>query len=57
MNQLELNETEIIALAQKQLVSQGKIPKGAMVYPARSTDPDAEGQYTFQYRWRELDPK
>ena len=53
MNQLEMNETELMALALKQLIAQGKFPAGSVVRPYRCGTADDDGQYTFIFRWEE----
>lgn len=51
-HQLELSETELLALAKKQLKADGIIPKDVlMVHPSRCKEPDSRGEYTFLLRW------
>ncbi len=50
--QIEFDETELLVLAKRQLISDGVIPAGVFgIYPSRSTEPDERGEYTFIYRW------
>lgn len=59
-HQVELDETELLVLAKKQLISDGVIPPGGgvapLVYLSRSTESDDRGQYTFIFRWEAPEP-